>query len=222
MKQAIDISSISSEKLKRGDYKKLLPEYYALKSVGENNNWHIKPSIFEHVVAVFAGLEKVLKLRFLNNHLRAKIEKYLTKRVDKHTRKDLLVVAIILHDIAKVKVYIKDLSGNTRCPSHEIVSASMVDSFATRFSLDDKELSFVRDLVLYHGFVHDIIGIVSKGAMEDHFALLKEVVGDKQIELLLFIYADMMGSDLRKLNHEEYKNREQVIINSLKTLILSI
>jgi hypothetical protein len=45
--------------------------------------------------------------------------------------------------------------------------------------------------------------------------LYKEIVGDVYIELLLFMYADMTGSDLKEINPKEFKAREKLIIELL-------
>lgn len=47
---------------------------------------------------------------------------------------------------------------------------------------------------------------------------MEKVVGSIRIDLLLFMYADMKGSDLRKINPNEFNNREKAIIDLIKIL----
>lgn len=121
-----NIIDITSEKLKKGVYKQVFPEYYQLKKVTENGPWHLNQNVFDHVVAVFASLEEVLKLKFLEKNEKEKIIKYLNKKIGKYLRKELLIIATLLHDIAKADLLIKDKNENTQCPGHEVIGASMV------------------------------------------------------------------------------------------------
>ncbi len=220
MKQIIDISSITSVKLKRGDYEQLLPEYYALKSITENNPWHSNQNVFDHVVAVFEGLEEVSRLNFLDDKKRNKLSNYLNTKVGSLSRKELLTVATLLHDVAKADLLIKSPSGNTSCPGHELIGSSMVIRFSDVFGLDEKGINQVTKIVHYHGDVNDFLTlIIHKDNQKKYLRLLRTVVEDIDIELLLFMYADMMGSDLKMLNSAEYKKREFVIISSLKFLL---
>lgn len=217
MHRTIDILSITSEKLKKGKYKSVLPEYYALKSVTENNPWHLRQKVFDHVVAVFAGLEKVLELNFLKTNTRNKIQNHLGKKVGKFTRKELLIVATLLHDIAKNKAVITDPSGNTKSPGHEIIGSIIVEAFSSRFILDKRGEVFVKRIVQYHGFVNDILTLILDKKQKNFFRIFKEAVGDISLELLLFMYADILGSNLKKLSPKEFAVRLNLITNLLET-----
>jgi hypothetical protein len=129
MKKRIDIASITSSKLRKGEYKSVLPEYYALSLVSENNPWHVNQNVFDHSVAVFVGLEGVLKLNFLKGIHKIKIQKHLDEKIGKSARKELLIVATVLHDIAKKDLLIKLPSGNTVCPAHEVIGSTIVKNF---------------------------------------------------------------------------------------------
>lgn len=218
MKKAIDILSITSDKLKKGKYKSILPEFYALRTVTENNSWHLNQNVFDHVVAVFAGLEIVQKLDFLQGKYRKKIKKYLDKKAGKFTRRELLIVAALLHDIAKTDVLIEDSSGKTKSPGHEIISSVMIGKFASRFGLDGKGKEYVERMVHYHGFTNDILSIaLYKNNEAKYLRLFKEAVGDIHLELLLLMYADILGSDLKKSDPEEFGVRLNLIKSFLET-----
>lgn len=62
-----DILSITSVDLKNGKFKQILPEFYDLKSIIENNRWHLHQSVFDHVIKVVQGLEQILEFDFLSN-----------------------------------------------------------------------------------------------------------------------------------------------------------
>jgi len=215
-KKKINILSITSKKLNRGDYRTVLPEYYALKSLVENNSWHLKQNVFDHCVAAFKGLEEVFKLKFLEKKDKNRIEKYLKKKVGCWSRKELLIIATILHDIGKMDTLITDSSGSTRCPAHEIIGSILVKKFTKRFGLDKKGQAYVEKIVRYHGFISDILALaIEKGDKDKYYHLYKEVVGDVNIELLLWMYADDLGTDLKKIMPKEFEAREKLIAEFL-------
>lgn len=210
---------ITAKKLSAGEFVDILPEYYDLALVSETNPWHDDQNVFEHVVAVFSGLESILKLNFLKPKEKKAIESYLGKKAGKYCRKELLIVAILLHDIAKSYLHIKLDSGKTEYPGHAMIGASSVSQFRDRFDLDSKGAKYVQRLVHFHGFVNDVLTLLIHGKdLEKALKMFEAVVGDIQIELLLFMYADMKGSDLKKLDSKEYRLRETAIIRSLAFL----
>lgn len=149
--------------LKKGDYKSLLPEYYALADFVENNPWHLNQNVFDHVIAVFAGLEELLKFDFLTLKQKKAIAAYLEKRIGKYTRKELLIVATLLHDIAKSYLHIELDDENALCPGHEMIGASSVQQFKDRFGLDSQEMDHVQQIVHFHGFVNDVLTLIIHG-----------------------------------------------------------
>lgn len=204
----IDILSITSEKLKKGEYKKSFPEYYSLKSVKENNAWHDNQVVFDHVVAVFAGLEEALKLNFLKKRSGNIIKKHLKKIIGKRSKEELLIISTLLHDIAKKDTVIKDKMGRANTPGHEIIGSVLVKKFSRRFGLNKKDKDYVKRIVHFHGFISDILSlIIARGNYLKYFNLFEQVVGDIGIELALLMYADILGSDLDKSDPSGAKER---------------
>ncbi len=215
-KSPINITKITSKRLRSGDYKDVLPEYYALKSVSETNPWHLDQNVFDHAVAVFDGLENVLKLGFLPTGNKRAVASYLEKSVGKHSRRELLTVATILHDIAKSYLHIQLPGGKTACPGHEMIGASTVKRFSDRFGLNSESEKHVKKLVHFHGFVNDVLTLlINNKNLEKMMSLYEDVVGDIQIELLLFMFADMKGSDFEQVDPMELNLRIDAIRNAL-------
>jgi len=217
MKKKIDAPTISSARLLKGDCIQLVPEIYSLKSIVESNPWHLNQSVFDHTTLALQGMEKILKLDFLKEDSRKKIIKHLGRKVGSHSRKQLLIVTTIVHDIGKRDTLIKDSSGLTRCPAHEIIGSVMATNFSSRFELDQKATKLVAKIINYHGFISDILALaINKKNQTKCFRLFKQAVGNIYIELLLLMYADMLGSHLKKLNLKEFKARERLIIEFLE------
>jgi len=213
----IKISSLTSKNIKAGQFKKDLPEVYALKKVVEDNGWHEKQDVFVHTMAVLKQLELLLDLKIFTPENKKLLQKQLKKRVGNHTRKELLVVSTLLHDIAKPITAIRDKTGVVRCPGHEFIGSTMIKKFSSRFGLNKKDEEFVKKIVFFHGYIVDIINqVMDKGKKEFYLNIYKEIFGDIYYELLLLFYSDLLGSDLKKLNPEEYKIRQNLVLDFLQ------
>lgn len=189
------LSSITSVDLKKRKYAHILPEYYALAALTENSGaWHVHQNVLTHVIGVFEGLETILKS---GGH--KKYETYLSERIEKKSRKEILIAAALLHDIAKNDTLITRPDGTTNCPGHELVGAGRVNLFAKRFGLGKKDEAYVERIVRYHGFISQILTlIVANGHKEKYARIFQETVGDVAFELTFLMHADLLGSDIQK------------------------
>lgn len=213
----IDISSLTVKKIRTGQFKKGLPEIYALEKVVENSAWHDKQNVFEHTMAVLEQLESLLKMKVFKPSKKKILQKQLKERVGNYTKKDLLIVSTLLHDIAKPVTAVTDKMGIVRCPGHEFFGSDMVKSFSIRFGLDKKDEDLVKKIVYSHGLIVEVLNqIMDKGDKEYYLNSFKNVVGDIYYELLLLFYSDLLGSDLKRLNPKEYKIRQKLTFDFLQ------
>jgi UTP:GlnB (protein PII) uridylyltransferase len=204
----IDITRVTATSLKKGLYRSSFPEYYRLENFVENNAWHSQQNCLDHVIAVYSALEKILNSGLVTRH-----HDYLNQKIGNHSRLNLLKIATLFHDISKQIVLIKNSDGTTACPSHEIISCYLINDFNERFSLNQEDKKYVERIVLYHGFVSEIITLIINGKNEHEILkIFKDIVGDISIELFIFIYADLSGSDLEKVNSQQFIIREKQIL----------
>jgi len=220
--QQIKLPDITIEKIKSRKLEKIIPEFYKLKDVVENNPWHNQEPVFDHTLSVLANLEKIIQ------NLKKETKQTLNKIIEKNSRKNLLKFAALLHDIGKKETIVSLDSDVRRCPNHEKVGAKKVEEMLKRFSLPRKEAKIITGIVRNHGIIHDIIGLGNKGFQKD---ILKErslthaVVGleDKNfqkeyqnfkkkfskiyLELILLAFADTIGSYLQKTKPAEFHHR---------------
>ena len=217
----IDILSITSKNLREGKLRVILPEYYDLSSAVENNPAHKYQNIFDHVISVFQGLENILKFNFLNEKLRNKLDSALFEKIGSHSRREILIVATILHDIAKTLTIIKnEKTGMTACPGHELIGSYLSREMGGRFGLSGASLKHLETIVLYHGLAHDMLTLIfKKGSTEKYIQFFEPIVGRAFIEVQLLAYADMFGSDLRKIDPTEFLKREELLISSIKSSV---
>jgi len=107
----INILAITANSLKAREYEQIFPEYYALATITENGLWHDNQNVLDHVIAVFAGLEKVLQFASLASSHKNSLENYLSQRIGTKTRREILIVATLLHDIAKIDTLVNRADG---------------------------------------------------------------------------------------------------------------
>jgi len=150
-------------------------------------------------LSVLSELKKILKT--VNN----KINSYLNQKIDKHSKRDLLFLGTLFHDIAKDDTITKKGS-ITSCPKHEEVGSKKVKSILERFDLSEKEKVIIINIVKYHGEIHPILS--SKNTdIEKQFEDFKSKHHEIFIELILLGMSDTFGSQLKDNDIEEYNFR---------------
>ena len=191
----IELSSITIKNLKNNKLKKHLPEFYELKKIVENNDWHNKDNVFNHTLSVLKKLAQLFK------QYRSELSKSLSKKINKYSRKQLLFLSALLHDIAKKETIVK-MNGTTQCPLHEIKSALKTRRMLNRFDLTPQEEKFVVQLVKNHGLAHKMPEMGSK-----FYKKFKITHRDIFPEIILLVMADTLGSSLNHNNPKDFKMR---------------
>ncbi len=223
----IAINTVTVSKLKSGALKDSFPEYYQLASVVENNPWHKNQNAFDHVVKVYSHLLETLKLHFLNKDEQEWVLRYIANSPSRksnskatYSRKDLLLIATLLHDIAKKHTSVTNPDGSAYCPGHELIGASQVSNFSSRFGLHKNDEIHVEKIVRYHGLISEFLNlIIANGKLDFYLQLFVDTVKNTEIELLLLMYADLHGCDLEQLNKQAFNARKKIIISLLKKII---
>lgn len=195
----LEISAINIGKLRKNQFQKELPEFFELKNFVENNSWHNSDSVFNHTLAVLEELEKLLKN--INN----KINSYLNQKIDEHTRKELLFLGALFHDIAKSNTLVKN-GNSTSCPKHEEAGSEKVQTILNRFDLSEREKAIVVKIVKYHGEIHTILDPKNE-KIEEQYEEFKSACRDIFTELILLAMADTLSSQLKDNNPAEFKFR---------------
>jgi len=195
----LKVSEINIKNLKNNRFEKELPELYQLKNVIENNSWHNHDPVFDHIIATLESLEGLLE------KAKNKINLYLDQTVDKHTRKELLFLAALFHDIAKKETIVSE-DGLTACLKHEEAGARKVKKILERFDLSDKEKDIVVRIIKHHGEIHVILDLDNKN-LEKDYEKIKTKHADILLELVLLTTADTQASQLKDNDPEKFKYR---------------
>ena len=207
-----------------------------MKEIVENSPWHDEEPVFDHTLSVLGNLEKIIR------NSKKEIKLVLNKIIDRNSRKDLLRLAALLHDIGK-KEKMVDLGAGVRgAPGHEQKGGQKVGKILKRFNFSQKESKIIIDIVRNHGVIHDIIGLgckdFQKGVGKEH-SLTHAVVGLENknfqkeyknfkkkfsniyLELILLAFADTIGSYLKKTKPAEFRHRINFYKKELNNLSFS-
>ena len=195
----LKLSDINIEKLKKNKLESELPEFYELKNIVENNAWHINDSVFDHTVNVLEKLEELM------NNAKYKIRIYLNEKIDNYSKKDILFLAALFHDIAK-KETIKTGGAITSCPNHEEEGSHKCKAILSRFDLSEKEKDVIVRIVRYHGEIHAIVDPENE-RLEDQYKEFRTKYHDILLELILLAMADISGCQLNENDPDEFNFR---------------
>jgi len=194
----MEIKDITIAKIRKGELKKIIPELYELKEIVENNSWHPKESVFDHTISVLNNLEKIIK---------KSNEKELNALIGKNSRKDLVRMAAVLHDVGKKETIVHFKDGSTACPKHEPISTKKSKQILRRFNLLPKERKIILDIITNHGKTHEMLGILLADNNSSVGKNFKRKFSKIYLEMILLGYADTFGANLRKNNPSEFKKR---------------
>lgn len=205
-------ADITLDALKSGALSAQFPQFYALKEVEENSVAHNHQLVFDHVILVLEALEKLLTLEFVQElALKQKLQAYLDQRHETVDRRTLLFLGTVFHDIGKAETLVEVEDGVMACPAHELIGAGIAAQCVEKIDLSPQERAWIVQFVRLHGYVHALIDIRLKRTDRDFFAPFQAAVGDMDAGLLLFVWADLLGSDFPAAAPDKYALREQAV-----------
>ncbi|MDI6603294.1 MAG: HD domain-containing protein [Patescibacteria group bacterium] len=200
--EQIKLSEFTLKRIKNKEFKKFIPELYELEEVIENNLWHNNDSVLNHSISVSIELKELFK------KLNKRVRLYLNRKMDSHSRKELLFLAAIFHDIGKRETFKKE-KDITQSLGHEEIGAVKLKKILPRFNLSEKEREFVVKIVKNHSFFHEILNYPEENP-EKKTEAFKKKHPDVFLELILLTIADMYdmyGSQLKLNKPEEFNFR---------------
>lgn len=206
------ISDLTIKNLKSGKLSHDLPDFYELKDVIENNDWHNNESTFDHTLNVLKNYNN-----FLKQNKNKKLEKYLNQKVDSLKRKDLLCLAIIFHDFGKKETLKLDGKIST-FPLHEKISVLKIKKILTKLKLSASEKKIVNSVISKHTSLYEMFAFENE-KLENQFNKIEKASGNYIIELVLLVLNDSLNGYLKVTNPSMYKYRINYYKERLQELI---
>lgn len=207
----IKVSAINLSAIKNNSLKTQLPELYELKKVIENSRTsHKNDSVFDHTLRCWEKIEEYLK------GADRKINSYLEQKIDSHTRKQILFLGILFHDIGKKETIVTE-NGFTKCPKHAEIGAEKVKPILNRLDLSQREKEFVMDLTRYH-LVPFLIVTSSNQEIDYQITSVQKEYPNIFLELILIGMADILGNQLKEGDPNEFSFRIKYYQKTLKNI----
>jgi hypothetical protein len=197
--EKIKLLEFTIEKIKNREFEKVIPELYELENVIQNNPWHDNDPVFNHTLSVVTELNNLLETGS------DKIKEYLNKKVKNNSRRQLLILAAIFHDIAK-----KEAVNEALFLGHEEMGAGKFRDIILRFNLSQGEKYFTEKIIRNHGFIHEILFHPEENPNQK-WLKFKEKNPDIFLEIALLSKADMLGSQLKNNMPEDFDFRMDFI-----------
>lgn len=212
--------NISTKDIESGKLVSKLPELYELKEVMENNPWHKNESAFIHTLRVLDNLDDIFKFDLLDDTKRKHILTTLERHVvdGKYSKKTLLRLAALLHDLGKKETFKKNPNGITYAPKHEAKSAEIVPKIAKRFHLNQNEINYLKTIIIFHTEAT----IAASNAISEKKKIGREKIEELKIklencftELLLLTLADHRTSLEKENAPDQYEQKEVFLIDEI-------
>lgn len=189
----MDVLEEIIEKIKHGKLEDIDPCFSELSDIVENDGFHDKDPVLFHIRRVTENVVFLTESSAWSGN-------YFSGKIGSFSRKDLLAVAAAFHDIAKGKVIQSDM-GRTACPGHEDAGAEMVKEFFSGKKIGNDEFQYIYRIVKNHGVPYLCLRQDNRNIDAD-FRELAEKLEGVYPDILLFLKADITGSQLREKNRK--------------------
>src|SRR5205085_1170548 len=114
---------------------------------------HIYP-VLEHSFHAVAAASETERNRYLNlaqGAFATQLSQHFSQIVSgARTRRELLRLSLLLHDIGKPATRTVEANGRIRFFSHDQVGAEMVEPILRRLKFSDKEITLVKTVIAHH------------------------------------------------------------------------
>lgn len=194
----LQISEITTDKIKNNELTQELSEFYELKNLVEHNRNHNHDIVFEHSLNTARAMRKQIATAPKT------VQSLLNQPVETHTRKELLELTALLHDIGKLTTK-KQEGEKISFPGHEVTGAKIILDILERTDLPKAEQQWVARLIRHHIILHELSD--SKKNIEERFEKIKREFSDIIVELILLVIADIKGAHMRVNRPDDYNFR---------------
>jgi UTP:GlnB (protein PII) uridylyltransferase len=185
----LSLPKITPATVRGGDFIDSVPEIYELSSVIENNESHDHDDVFSHTVRVLSEIGNLLST------YEGGFAAEMGRKVVTHTRKELLMLAALLHDVAKKETLVVGPDKKTSAAGHEKAGMQKAAEILGRFDIPSSECELVLEIIGFHGELHEL---AKKGSAltKSEADAFKRKHARVLPELLILVMADTMGSQL--------------------------
>ncbi len=190
----------------------------------ENSKWHVSQPLSDHLLKTKQEVKKII------NSLGIKYLDYLDQIVDQNSKKDLLILVGLLHDIGKDVKGIRSEMDEIYDPlkkgiklkktsyiGHEKAGGIAVISILEEIGFSKKEVEYVSQFIANHDYVHQAADAIFNGAnRSESIQICKKQVDSLYPELLLQSLADMRSGTLDLVDKTEFSFKEILLLELIQ------
>lgn len=190
----------------------------------ENSNWHVAQPLSDHLLKTKEEVKKIIDT-LGENYLA-----YLNQKIEQNTKKDLLKLVGLLHDIGKNVIGIKNETSEIYDPfkignmlkktsyiGHEMAGGIAVKPILDEVGFSKAEIHYVCQFITEHDFVHQAVEAIYNGkGRTATINQCKHKVGSLYPELLVQTLADMRAGTLDQTSKEEFNFREKLLLDLIQ------
>ena len=212
---ALDGAKGSLEALDRLDLLcRVIPELAATKGVEQPlvHYW----DVWGHTLHAVEGAERVTKGHqnspvFTLVYWTAETNAYFNQKVaEGHTRRTMLKLAALFHDISKPQTKQVDETGRTRFPGHSEAGAEVAAQRLSQLRLSSKGIGMVSKMVKYHLRPYHMmqgVEVPTQRAIHRYFGELNDVA----VDTLYLSQADFLAAKGPELNPDDWANHARMV-----------
>ncbi|MDD5613884.1 MAG: HD domain-containing protein [Candidatus Omnitrophica bacterium] len=175
------------------------------------------PGPYHHLRVDLHSIESLKQLEIFleDNREDQKLSDYLKEELRAgRSRREVLKLATLLHDIGKGPAYFVDEDNKVRFTGHEKKGSQILDTISQRLKLSRKESLVISDMVYYHlrpGFVVDHLND-SKRVLYRYFRDTK----DEAVSVMLLSIADKSATRGRLSDPDDIAHHKKVLTDLIK------
>lgn len=167
----------------------------------ENNNWHNNEHVLSHCLRVFENLKMLYTQHEFNT------SEYLSKKVGRFSKRELLLTAGLLHDIGKLTTT-KYFMNKSISKNHEIEGGKYVKHILKNNQFQKIEINYIANIISHHGEINGLLNVWGNSNFNYLFKKFKKNNKYRFLELVLLMLSDTINGDYKKI--------------TLKTIILEL
>lgn len=202
-----------------GQLEVLIPITKDMKLVGECK-YHVV-NCFEHSLLALKTFEEILDNdEFFESHIRHELDKSLNEPMDDNlTKRDLLKLGILFHDMGKPESKTIDNTGRVRFRKHEIIGANKIFLVGSILGLSYRNTLVLYKYIRYHMVLLQLYkeNDMSKDKLFSIFDKLRK----ESIDIFLLGYADIVSTRKLLNPNEDMKIIETYMNYALTSYIYS-
>ena len=210
-KDFMKLEVLNLHNFQTGEYFNTFPWFEVLKEIIENDFHHTQDSVFNHTVNVARSVEYLVAEKEIYSE-------YFNKKIQQNTRKQLLVISALFHDIGKSKTY-SIVNDRTFFIGHEEESYKITNDLLGNIDISEIEKKYICRIVRNHGRLYPFLKVNNKNIENDFKKIEREV--EYYSDLYLFVLADINGSQLKNKNIVMYNYLTNTINSRLENIFLN-